>query len=122
MPENTNRPFNWVGLPLVATVARLLCRELTLQNEYLRQENRILKAKVKGRIRFDDEERRSLVDAAVAMGRKLMQQVVTIVKPETILKWQRRLEGQKWDYSKRPRRPGRVLSENSSGQNLSCPK
>jgi len=92
---------------LVATVARLLCRELTLQSEYLRQENRTLKAKVKGRIRFDDEERRSLVDAALAMGRKLMQQVVTIVKPETILKWQRRLERDKWDYSGRPRRPGR---------------
>ena len=47
------------------------------------------------------------MDAAVAMGRKLMQQVVTIVKPETILKWQRQLQREKWDYSKRPRRPGR---------------
>lgn len=45
-----------------------------------------------------------MVDAAVAMGRKLMQQVVTIVKPETILAWQRRLEWQKWDYSSRPQR------------------
>jgi hypothetical protein len=90
----------------MATIARLLCRELTLQNEYLRQENRILKSKVKGRIRFDDEERRSLVDAALAMGRKLMRQVVTIVKPDTILKWQRRLERDKWDYSKRRRCPG----------------
>jgi len=33
----------------------------TLQNEYLRLENRILKEKVSGRIRFTDEERRSLV-------------------------------------------------------------
>jgi transposase len=41
------------------------------------------------------------------MGRKLMRQVVTIVKPDTILKWQRRLERAKWDYSKRSRRPGR---------------
>ncbi|MFA5027795.1 MAG: integrase core domain-containing protein [Candidatus Methylomirabilota bacterium] len=98
---------DWAGLPLIATIARLLCRELTLQNEYLRQENKVLRSKIKGRIRFDDEERRSLVSAAVAMGNKLMRQVVTIVKPETILKWQRQLERQKWDYSKRPRRPGR---------------
>ena len=78
-------PPSWTRLPLIATVARLLCRELTLQNEYLRAENRVLKAKVKGRIRFTDEERHALVDAALAMGRKLMRQVVGIVKPETIL-------------------------------------
>ena len=107
MQEDTPCRPNWAGLPLVATVARLLCRELTLQNEYLRQENKVLRSKVKSRIRFSDEERRSLVDTALAMGRKLMQQVVSIVKPETILKWQRRLERQKWDYSKRPPRPGR---------------
>ena len=34
-----SRRLNWAGLPVVATVARLLCRELTLENEYLRLEN-----------------------------------------------------------------------------------
>jgi hypothetical protein len=92
MAQDGSRRFNWAGLPLIATVARLLCRELTLQNEYLRAENRILKSKVKGRLCFTDEERRSLVAAALAMGRKLMRRVVGIVKPETILAWQRRLE------------------------------
>jgi putative transposase len=93
---------------VIAAVARLLCRELTLQNEYLRLENRILKKKVSGRIRFTDEERRSLAEAALAMGRSLMNEVVGIVKPETILAWQRRLERRKWDYSARRRRgPGR---------------
>jgi len=67
----------------------------------------VLRSKIEGRIRFNDEERRSLVSAAVAMGNKLMRQVVTIVTPDTILKWRRQLERQKWDYSKRPRRPGR---------------
>ena len=44
--------------------------------------------------------------AALAMGRDLMRQVVSIVKPDTILAWQRRLERKKWDYSRRPgRRP-----------------
>ena len=93
---------------MIVTVARLLCRELTLQNEYLRAENRILKSKIKGRIRFNDEDRRALVNAALVMGRKLMQQVVGIVKPEPILAWRRRLERKKWDYSARKRRlPGR---------------
>ena len=95
-------------MPVVATVARLLCGKLVLENEYLRTENKILKSKIKGRIRFTDDERRSLVEAAVALGRKSMHGVVEIVRPETILAWQRRLEKRKWDYSDRPKRaPGR---------------
>ena len=108
MAKRASGRLNWAGLPLIATVARLLCRELTVQNEYLRLENRVLKSKIKGRVRFTDEERRSLVDAARAMGRGLMRKVVSIVRPETILRWQRRLEQEKWDYSRcRRRRPGR---------------
>lgn len=34
--------MDWAGLAVISTVARLLCRELTLQNECLRLENRIL--------------------------------------------------------------------------------
>jgi putative transposase len=37
-----------------------------------------------------------------------MEQVVTIVKPKTIIAWQRRLEKEKWDHSdRRKRNPGR---------------
>jgi len=59
-------PARWLGLPVVATVARILCRELTLQNEYLRLENTILKTKIRGRVRFTDDERRSLAGAALS--------------------------------------------------------
>ena len=108
MENAVERGPDWAGLPVIATVARLLCRELTLQNEYLRLENRTLKGKIPGRIRFTDEERRSLTEAALAMGRSLMREVASIVKPETILAWQRRLERDKWDYSaRRTRGPGR---------------
>ena len=95
--------FYWTGLPVIATVARLLCKELTLENEYLRLENQVLKQKVRGRICFKDHERWLLVNAALAMGRRLMRKVVTIAKPDTILAWQRRLEKRKWDYSRRRR-------------------
>jgi putative transposase len=110
MARNGERGIDWMGLPMIAVVARLLCRELTLENEYLRLENRILKEKAQanGRLRFTDEERRSLTEAALAMGRSLMKEVVSVVKPETILAWQRRLERQKWDYSaRRSPQPGR---------------
>ena len=58
MPEeapSSPHSINWLGVPVIATVARLLCREVTLQNEYLRVENRILTSRVAGRIRFGDE-------------------------------------------------------------------
>ena len=82
-----NSANKWLSVPIIATLTRLLCRELTLQNEYIRQENKLLKSKIKKRIVFTDDERRTLVEAAMAMGRDLMEQVVTIVKPKTILAW-----------------------------------
>ena len=49
-----------------------------------------------------------MVESALAMGRDLMEKVVRIVQPKTILAWQRRLEKQKWDYSdRRKNNPGR---------------
>ena len=105
---NQTAANKWLSVPIIATVARLLCRELTLQNEYLTRENKILKSKIKTRINFTDDERRTLVDAALAMGRDLMEQVVRIVQPKTILAWQRKLENEKWDYSdRRKNNPGR---------------
>ncbi len=48
-------------------------------------------------------------EAALAMSRSLMREVVSIVKPETILAWQRRLERTKRDYNaRRTRPPGRT--------------
>ncbi len=91
----------WLSVPIIATITRLLCREVTLQNEYLQLENKILKSKINKRIVFTDDERRSLVESAMAMGRDLMEQVVRIVQSKTILAWQRKLEKEKWDYSDR---------------------
>jgi hypothetical protein len=54
--------------------------------------------------------------AVLAMGRKLMRKVVTLVKPDAILAWQRRLEHRKWDYSRRRRRgPGRPRTPGEVG-------
>jgi len=86
MMENTSsdKPMNkWLSVPIIATITRLLCRELTLQNEYLRLENKILKSKVNKRITFTDDERRALVESAMALGKDLIEKVVTIVQPKT---------------------------------------
>ena len=106
--SNQEHSNKWLSVPIIATITRLLCRELTLQNEYLCQENKILKSKINKRLSFTDEERRTLVESAMAMGRNLMEQVVTIIQPKTILAWQKRLESEKWDYSdRRKNNPGR---------------
>jgi len=82
---------SWLSLPIIATITRLLCRELTLQNEYLKAENKILRSKIKNRLTFTDEEHRTLVEVALALGKDLMNSIVSFVKPETILAWQNNL-------------------------------
>jgi hypothetical protein len=58
------------------------------------------------RPRFTDEQRRRLAAKAKGLGRKVLEEVATIVTPDTLLAWHRRLIAQKYDGSGR-RRPGR---------------
>src|SRR5262249_51810369 len=67
------------------------------------------KEKLRGkRIRFTDAERALLARKAKAVGRKALLKLDTIVSPDTLLRWHRRLVAEKWDYSQRrgPGRPG----------------
>ncbi len=74
---------------------------------YIQEENRILRNKLTGkRIRFTDDERRRLAVKGKALGRGVLREVASIVTPDMILAWHRKLIAQKWDYSER-RGPGR---------------
>ena len=76
--------------------------------EYLRTENQVLKEKLgKKRILLDDNQRRRLAVKGKALGRKMLEEVGTIVTPDTILRWHRKLVAAKWDYSHRRQEPGR---------------
>ena len=81
--------------------------ELLKRNEYLAAENEILRSKITGRIRFTDAERIRLAKLGHELGRKALEDVAAIVKPETILEWFRRLVAKKFDSSSSPRKPGR---------------
>jgi hypothetical protein len=71
-------------------------------------ENRILREKLgKKRILLDDDQRRRLVVKGKILGRKMLEQLTTIVTPETILRWHRELVAAHWDYSKRWKSTGR---------------
>src|SRR3981081_794521 len=73
----------------------------------LREENRVLKEQLGGkRLRFNDDQRRRLASEAKRLGRGLLAQVATIVTPETLLAWHRKLIAQKYDGTEH-RSPGR---------------
>src|SRR5438045_7979751 len=75
--------------------------------EYLVEENRVLREQIgRRRMCFTDEQRRRLAARAKMLTRKVLHQVATIVTPETLLAWHRKLIAKKYDGSgNRP--PGR---------------
>ena len=75
--------------------------------EYLQEENRVLREQLGGkRIRLTDAQRRRLAIKGKALGRARLRELATIVTPDTILRWYRRLIARKYDGSRR-RGPGR---------------
>ena len=92
---------------LLAYVTGLVNQELLLQNEYLAAENRILRAHLPARLHLSDPERCTLADIGKRLGRKALEKVAHVAKPDTILAWYRRLIAQKFDGSKRRSYPGR---------------
>jgi putative transposase len=75
---------------------------------YLIEENRILKAQFGGRrLRLTDTERRRLAALAHPLGRQRLKELATLVTPDTLLRWYKRLIAQKFDGSKQRAQLGR---------------
>ena len=92
---------------LLAYITGTVDQELLLRNEYLVTENRILRNQLKGRIQLSDGERKALAEIGQQLGKKALEEVATIVKPNTILGWHRKLVAQKFDGSTQRKTPGR---------------
>ena len=92
---------------LLAYVTGLVNQELLLQNEYLAAENRILRAHLPARLRLSDPERRTLAEIGKRLGRKALEKVACVAKPDTILAWYQRLIARKFDGSRSRPYPGR---------------
>jgi hypothetical protein len=82
-------------------------QELLLRNGFLIAENRLLRKQITGHIRLSDGERKTLVEIGKQLGKRALEEIATIVQPDTILAWHRKLVAQKFDGSKSRRPQGR---------------
>ena len=96
-------PFRFV---LISIAGWMNQRQLQII-DYLREENRVLREQLGGRrVRFNDDQRRRLAAKAKRLGQRILAEVATLVTPETLLGWHRKLIAQKYDGSGK-RGPGR---------------
>ena len=96
---------------MLAYITATVDQELLLRNEYLAAENHILKAQIRGRLLLSDEERATLAEIAYRLGRKALEEVALVAKPETILGWYRKFVAKKFDGSKSRLHSGRPRVE-----------
>ena len=99
---------------LLATFAGWVGQQQSRAISYLIEENRVLKEQLESsgkRILFTDDQRRRLAAKGKPLGRRVLEAIATIVTPDTILRWHRRLIAEKWTYPRNSvGRPG-VMKE-----------
>ena len=90
---------------LIAKIKSLFDRDLALQNDYLRQENKILRSKLGKRVSLNESERRLLVKYGLPV-KDHLHEIISIVRPDTLLAWHQRMKRKKWTFEhKKPVRP-----------------
>jgi len=74
--------------PLLTLIASATDRELARYVQFLKEENRILRARCGKEVHTRPEERRRLVELGRALGRAV-EELITIVSPSTFYRWVR---------------------------------
>ncbi len=83
---------------LVVSVAGWIQRQQLDVIEFQQEQLRVYRETMKGkRLRFTDDERRRLAAKAKKLGRKALHDLETIVTPDTLLAWHRKLIARKYD-------------------------
>src|SRR5215467_8603765 len=100
-----DRRMDWKTL--LACITGSVEEQLLLRNAYGVEENRILRKQIAGRVQLTDAERQSLATIGKKLGKQALAEVATIVKPDTILAWHRKLVAQKFNGSQQRQSPGR---------------
>jgi len=94
-------------LKLLAVAMGALNEETLLKYEYLVAENKILRKQVPGAVKLTDADRVKLAELGKKLGKKVLAEIGSIVRPETVLGWYTKLVAKKWDTSKQKRGRGR---------------
>ncbi len=98
--------------PSLLTLSRY---DLLLAMDFMLQQNAVLRRKFPGRVPLTDCDRRGLVTFGLRI-RKVLADVCSVVKPETLLAWNRRMKREKWTYDNHPKSPGRPRKDNATEQ------
>jgi hypothetical protein len=102
-------PFSF----LVVSIAGWMNERQQQVIEYLIEENRVLREQIgKRRMRFTDNQRSRLATRAKKLSRKVLRQIATIVTPETLLMWHRKLIANKYDGARTARQGHRPRYQN----------
>jgi transposase InsO family protein len=97
------RPLQFLLLLLAGWVNRKQLEVI----DYLKEENRILREQMSGRrLRFTDEQRRRLAARGKVLGQRRLQEVTSLLTPDTLLRWYRELIADKYNGTAK-RGPGR---------------
>ena len=78
--------------PLLALIASSTDRELAKYIQFLKEENKILRARVPGQIHTRPGERERMLKFGKAIGRAI-EELITIVTPGTFYRWLREEDG-----------------------------
>src|SRR4029450_11232477 len=90
---------------LIVCVAGWMNRHQQQVIAYLQEEIRVLKEQLGKHPRFNDDQRRRLAVKGKLVGRKGLLRFASLVTPDTLMSWHRRLIAQKYDSTARPGRP-----------------
>ena len=74
---------------LLGSITASVDEELRLRNAYLLTENRLLRQQISGRVHLTNSDRKILAELGQQLGKKALEEIATIAKPDTILAWHR---------------------------------
>jgi hypothetical protein len=92
---------------LLGSIRESVDEELRLRNAYLLAENRILRQQLLGRVQLSASDRKALAELGQQLGKKALEEMATVAKPDTIVAWHRTCADQQYHRSQLHKSVGR---------------
>jgi transposase len=92
---------------LLGSITASVDEEFRLRNAYLLTENRLLRQQISGRVHLTNSDRKILAELGQQLGKKALEEIATVAKPDTILAWHRTFAAQQGDRAQLHQSVGR---------------